>query len=383
MTMEWIGNSGKIPSQPTNLIGGWTNMAPAAPKAAPKSSGSSGVSADAAERRAAGDGLLDPLDAYAQARANIYGEYSYLTGGPNWALINQLTQQRKDAQKRYKTNRADVENMYGQLTTDVQADTEALGKSYDAGMQQSSAAAQANVAGLSGELAAQQERRNRAAAELGISKEALLTDYGSTGRLNEAMGTVLGQNQNWQGLLTAQKNLAVERGNNMQTAVGNTKNQTTTAMKQEYDRVATNINNAIRSEKSRQAVRKLTEEGAMLLGINKTKLKNSLMDQFGLSKTGANKLIDAQRQTNEFFNKYPSVKYQSPETFNGTDPETGKTYSRDEGGWNAMMQEKLLNYYNNSANADKDQPIDPYLELFAKQTGWSKSGVATSYSNVQ
>jgi len=360
-----------------NLFGG----APK-PKPVPKTSG---VSADAIERRtgAAATPLLDPLDAYAQAKANIYGEYSYLTGGPNWALINQLTQQRKDAQKRYQTNRADVENMYGQLTTDVKADTEALGKSYEAGMQQSSSMAEANVAGLSSELAAQQERRNRAAAELGISKEALLTDYGSTGRLNEAMGTVLGQNQNWQGLLTSQKNLATERGANMATAVGNTQNQTTTAMKQEYDRVATNLNNAIRSEKSRQAVRKLTEEGSMLLGIQKTRLKNTLMEQFDLTKPGANKLIDAQRQANEYFDKYPSVRYQSPTIFDGVDKETGKTYSPGEGGWNAMMQEKLLNYYSNAANADPNQPLDPYLELYAKQIGWSKSSVVPSYTNSQ
>jgi hypothetical protein len=381
MSIAFIGDSGKKKSNPRSLLGG--NMSTSG--AAASKSGST-PSPDSVERGTYNTGSaapaeLDPLDAYAQAKANIYGQYSYLTGGPNWALINQLNQQKKDTTKRYQTNRADVENMYGQLTTDVEADTANIGKSFDTGMTESANRAQGVVSGLSGELAAQQERRNRAATELGVGKEAILTDYGSTSRLNEAMGTVLGQNQNWQGLLQSQKATALQQGADMGVAVKNTGNQMTTAMKQEYDRVAGGLDNAIRSEKSRQAVRKLTEEGSMLLGISRTRLKDTLMNQYGLGKTETNKLVKAQQETIGFFNANPSNKWKSPETFDGTSPD-GTKYSSGPSGWDAMMRDNLVDYYTKLKNQDPTAKMDSYLMLYAKQSGYNPGDVVPGSSNL-
>lgn len=327
---------------------------------------------------------MDPLDAFAQAKSNIYGQYSYLTGGPNMALIRQLTQQKKDARNRYKTNRADVENMYGQLTSDVEADTTALGESFDKGISESAQRAQGVVSGLSGELAAQQERRNRAANELGVGKEAILGDYGSTTALNQAMGTILGQNQNWQGFLQSQKGAALQQGSEMGVAIGNTKNQVATAMKQEYDRVAGGLDNAIGNERAKQAVRKLTEEGSMLLGISKTRLKNTLEKQYGLDKSSSNKLIKAQEEAIGYFNANPSVKWKSPETFNGVDPVSGKKeYSSGPAGWDAMMRANLVDYYTKLKNLDDTSIMDPYLMLYAKQVGFNPSDVIAGGSNLK
>lgn len=332
----------------------------------------------------AGSSEMDPLDAFSQSKANIYGKYSYLTGGPNMGLINQLNQQKKDTKNRYKNNKADVENMYGQLSADVEADTASIGKSFDTGITDSAQRAQGVVSGLSGELAAQQDRRNKAANELGVGNEAILTDYGSTNALNQAMGTVLGQNQNWTGLLQSQKGSALQQGANMKTAVGNTSVQATTAMKQEFDRVSSGLDNAIQSERSRAAVRKLTEEGTMLLGISKSKLQKTLETQYGLTKPESNSLIDSQKKANEFFTNNPSRKWQSPTTFNGVDPSTGeKQYDSGAAGWNDMMRTNLIDYYTKLKTNDSSTVMDQYLALYAKQVGFSPSDVVAGAANLQ
>jgi hypothetical protein len=199
------------------------------------------------------------------------------------------------------------------------------------------------------------------------------------------MGTVLGQNQNWQGLLQSQKGTALQQGADMGTAVGNTKNQAASAMKVEFDRIAGNLNNAIGTERSKQAVRKLTEEGSMLLGISKTRLKNSLEQQFDLGKTETNKVIKAQQEAIGYFNANPSTKWQSPETFNGTAPD-GKKYSSGPTGWNAMMRAGLVEYYTKLKNLDQGEDMqegmDPYLMDYARVNGFSPSDVIAGGSNL-
>jgi hypothetical protein len=378
------------PNEPRSYLPGnnMSTVGSAAKSGSSKPSGMSNTLNNFAAQAPAGSGvngtdlqISQALAGFAGAKSGIYGQYSYLTGGPNWALINQLRQQRKETTQRYKTNRADVENMYGQLSADVEADTQAISKSFDTGITDSATRAQGVVGGLSGELAAQQERRNRAANELGVGQEAILSDYGSTNRLNEAMGTVLGQNQNWQGLLQSQKGVALQQGANVKAGVGNTQNMITTDMKKESDRIVGGLNNAIRSEKSRQAVRKLTEEGVMLMGMEKSKLKSVLQNAYGLSKTESNKLIKNQEESNTYFDKYPSAKYGAPSTFTG-EGVNGKTYTPGEGGWNSMMRDVYGQYISDKKNAKKEVELDSYLDLYGKQVGISPSNILPEYTNL-
>jgi hypothetical protein len=153
-------------------------------------------------------------------------------------------------------------------------------------------------------------------------------------------------------------------------------------MKQEYDRIAGGLDNAIRSEKSRQAVRKLTEEGSMLLGMEKSKLKSTLMTQYGLNKTETNKLVKAQQDTLDFFNANPSNKWKSPQTFDGTAPD-GTKYSTGAQGWDAMMRDNLVDYYTKLKNNDTTAKMDSYLMLYAKQSGYNPSDVVPGASNIQ
>lgn len=316
---------------------------------------------------------------YLAAKNDTYGKYSYLSGGPNMALINQLTQQKKDKAKLYKKNRADVENMYGQLTSDVEVDNAALQQSYDTGIQQTGERAQGLVSGLSAELAAQNDRRAQSAKELGLENEMALGDYQSTGALNDAMGTLLGQSQNWQGLLSSQKQTAMQQGQNVETGVGNTRNQITTGMKQTLDAVNDNINNAIRSERSRVAVRKLTDEGKLLMGIQTEKLKGILKNEAGLSKPEVNKFIKQREEVSGYLNSMPSKIYQSPATFNGKGV-NGKTYSPGEVGYHAQMRDAYMAAVRASDNL-QGQPMDQYVAEWARVTGFTPGMITGDFTN--
>ena len=320
---------------------------------------------------------------YLSAKRDTYGQYSYLTGGPNMGLINQLNQQKKDKAKLYKTNRADVENMYGQLTADVEADNAALQQSYDTGIEQAGQRTQMAVTGLSGELAAQNARRTQGAKELGLENELALSDYQSTGALNEAMGTLLGQNQNWQGLLTSQKQTAMQQGQNMETGVGNTRNQITAGMKQNLDFANENINNAIRNEKSRVAVRKLTDEGKLLMGVQTSKLKKILESEAGLSKPEINKFIDNRRQVDQYINQslYSNV-YKSPATFDGKAPgEKVARYSKGSEGYHAMMTDLYMKAVQDS-QGKTGSPMPQLLLRYGQITGLTPGMVTGNYTNA-
>ena len=319
---------------------------------------------------------------YLSAKNDTYGKYSYLTGGPNMGLINQLNQQKKDKAKLYKTNRADVENMYGQLTSDVEVDNAALQQSYDTGIQQAGQRTQDAVAGLSAELAAQNARRTQGAKELGIQNEVALGDPQSTGALNEAMGTLLGQNQNWQGLLTSQKQSAMQQGQNVEAGIGNTRNQITTGMKQTLDFANANINNAIRSEKSRVAVRKLTDEGKLLMGVQTDKLKKILETEAGLTKPEVNKFIENRKQVDQYINStLYSDTYKSPATFKGVAPgESTARYSAGSEGYHAMMTD-LYQKAVRDAQGTQGTPMPQLLLRYGQLTGLTPGMVTGDYTN--
>jgi hypothetical protein len=243
-------------------------------------------------------------------------------------------------------------------------------------MEQAGQRTQGMVSGLSTELGMQDDRRARAARELGIEKESALGDYNSTDSLNNAMGTLLGQNQNWQGLLTSQKGTALQQGANVKAGVGNTKNQITTAMKQTYDVVNENINNAIRSEKSRQAVRQLTAEGKLLMGIQTSKLRDTLKTVAGLSKPEINKFIKGQQEVNTYLDSMPSKKYQSPSSFDGM----GGKYSPGPNGYHAMMRDAYAKAVRDSKNV-QGAPMDQYLIEYGRVAGLSPGMITGDYTN--
>ena len=227
-------------------------------------------SPDAVERRlngwvpSAADGPLTMADFMDQYN-DLYSQYGTTTGGPSAAVLRSLNQgiQRKNQQ--YKQNSSSVENMYGQLTQESDSAKESLLGAYEQAVGATGQRASGLQQVLSQEGAAQEARRAQRAAELGISGENALMQYGSQDRLNEAMGNILGQGQSWQGLLESQKLSAAQQADRMRTAIGNTKSATKLSLSEAYQNALNNYQSQIAQEKSKVGTRTLNNPFAKAL----------------------------------------------------------------------------------------------------------------------
>ena len=281
-------------------------------------------------------------------------QFTYLTGGPNQALIKQLTDLSKKKLDLYKSNRADAENMYGQLTSKVEGFGTAIGQGYDSAISSTAQQGQASQQALSQELANQSGRRSDAFKELGIEREGALTDFRSDTALNEAMGNILASSGSWQGLLQSQKQGAGERNKNLVTAVGNTLNETVLGMKQQYDAVKEAYDSQIASEKSKTATRKLNELGKMFSKGALDQLKNYT---FGSTGAGAAGQTSIEKKL-AGWNAVPSAKYGSPGTYAG-----GPT------AWFNDMVARAQQAYSSNERAREGVGVDPEIIRFAQDFG--------------
>jgi hypothetical protein len=204
----------------------------------------------------------DILSRYYEAQNNP--AFYTMSGGPNQALIADLMAKSKAKLQQYKENRADAENMYGQLTSDVEGYGTDVQTGYQGAIDSSGKRATDYQAALSTELGAQEQRRSNAFRELGIEKEGALTDYGSTSALNQAMGNILADSNSWQGLLSSRKEGANARNKDLLAAVGNQNVQTQLGMKEAYDYAKDAYDSQISTERSKTATKKLNELGKMM-----------------------------------------------------------------------------------------------------------------------
>lgn len=146
-------------------------------------------------------------------------------GGTNiTALLADIEARRNAANARFKKNRADVTNMYGQLASaisgyrpTVEADYTSMGNNV-----QSRAADNAGL--ISGAIGDQADRRASSADVLGITPEQLAAgpEVGSTAVLNQALGNVANTAQNWGGYLQAEQGNELNRLDNSATAAKGT-----------------------------------------------------------------------------------------------------------------------------------------------------------------
>jgi hypothetical protein len=308
-----------------------------------------------------GDPAQSLLQNYLDVQNNP--QFTYLTGGPNQALINQLAQQSKQKLEQYKQNRADAENMYGQLTAKVEGFGTQMGSAYDASIAGTQQQGQASQQALAQELANQAARRSSAFKELGIEREGALTNFGSDTALNEAMGNILSSSNAWASLLGSQKGGAMERNKSLQTALGSTLNQTVLGMKQQYDAMKEYYDSQISAEKSKTATRKLNELGKMFSKGTLDKLKEYTFGSGGAS--GGNTDIERKLAS---WNAVPSAKYGAPATFPGG-PQA----------WVNMMIGEAQRQYSKNDAAKKGVGVDPDIIRFAQNFGLgSYLGVDTS-----
>lgn len=316
---------------------------------------------------------VDPLQAQAEeyqkimsGRQGIYDTMSTLVGGPNMALIRDLNASRQRKIQQYKTNRADVENMYGQLSTNVAQQATNLGTSYDQSIIQGQQQATQGQQALSSELAAQDARRAAAAKELGIERESALTDYKSTDQLNKAMTDVLARNTDWTGLLGSQKNSALERALNLKTAVGNTKTDKVAAMTEAKDQVIDYYDQQIANERSKTAKRVLTEEGKLWMKGNTQKLSEYIQNALGLGKADANKYAAEYNQKTEMFDD-PSIG--QVRRADGSFVPRPSQHPAGKAGWHAEMAALDSKYYSQSGIKISNEPVPPAVQLWHDRFG--------------
>lgn len=184
--------------------------------------------------------------------------YEY-SGGPNSALIAQLTAQREQAQKNYATNKADANNLYGILSSDIEEYGAGL-QTRIRGSQESMAADEtARTDALVAQQAAQEARRAAAAAELGLSAESLQAAPDNT--LNEIMATNAGAASNWANLFEANRLREDSSTGRQMAGATATKNQQLIAMKNFLDQQQAAIDQQIAMERSKSPTQSLTALG--------------------------------------------------------------------------------------------------------------------------
>ena len=273
-----------------------------------------------------------------------------MSGGPNQALIADLMAKSKAKTRLYKENRADAENMYGQLSSDVEGYGTNVQAGYQGAIDSSGKRATAYQGALANELSAQEQRRSNAFKELGIEKEGALTDFGSTSSLNQAMGDILGDSNSWQALLSSRKEGANERNKDLLAAVGNQNVQTQLGMKEAYDYAKDAYDTQISNERSKTATKKLNELGKMMT----TGIMGQLKDYtFGGSSTG-NTAIEKKVAN---WNSVPGSILAPPNKYPG-----------GPAAWYQKMSELAQKAYSNDA-WKKGQGIAPDLARFAVDFG--------------
>jgi hypothetical protein len=214
--------------------------------------------------RQASSPAVNPLDALYDAYNQLMGrpEAWETVGGPNQGMISALNAQRQQLQRNYATNKADANNLYGILSSDIEEYGTGLQERYGQSAEQMSAAETARVDAISAERAAQDARRAAAAAELGLSMESLQMAPDTT--TNELLAANAGAASNWANLFEANR-LREDASTGRQLAGATaTKNQQLIAMKNFLDQQQSMIDQQIASERAQSPTRQLTAIGKAL-----------------------------------------------------------------------------------------------------------------------
>ena len=207
---------------------------------------------------------MDPLDLLNLDYNNLLSrpEAWQTVGGPNQGIISALTAQRQQLQQNYATNKADANNLYGILSSDIEEYGTGLQTRYAESQESMSAAETARTDALVAEQAAQEARRAAAAAELGLGMESLQMTPDNT--INELMATNAGAASNWANLFEANR-LREDASTGRQLAGATaTKNEQLLAMKNYLDQQQAMVDQQIMMERSKSPTRQLTEIGKVL-----------------------------------------------------------------------------------------------------------------------
>lgn len=309
---------------------------------------------------------ITPEEAAISAYNDVYKDYSYVTGGPNQNLISSLTQQSKQKAQQYKQNRADAENMFGQLTQTVDEGIQTVQQGYTKAIQESSQSATGAATNLGNVLQQQVAQRQKTANELGIGKQSAMTPYESDVRGNEAIGNILASNENWANLLRAQQQGAQQQAADTRTALGQSRNQVMMGLKQALQAGQGNIAAQIAAERSRPVTTELTPLGKVYEGAVTTKLKEMMNPTQNAAAKNYRSAINSIQTDPNISTVFGNVDLQ-----NWSNPETGEAGPE---AWHAAMYKQLQNA------RVMGQPLDAQLQMFATLFGYPTSYITNIIS---
>lgn len=219
-----------------------------------------------------------PEDPRGSLLEELLGQMYTTSGGPNAALIAQYNAQKKQLQENYSQNKADANNLYGQLSSDIETYGAGLQERYTTdieGMATTEAERQQGLADLQSQRDAD---RARVAASLGIGAEDVQTPQSSA--LQEIAGLSSAAASNWQNLFQANKLFADASTGRQVAGAGATKANQLTAMKRFLDAQTAAIDAEIATERMRPVTQELTDVGKALRSLEVDQLVSQAQAAF-------------------------------------------------------------------------------------------------------
>ena len=186
------------------------------------------------------------------------------SGGPNAALIAQYNAQKKQLQENYSQNKADANNLYGQLSSDIETYGAGLQERYTTDIDAMAATQAERQQGLADLQSQRDADRARVAASLGIGAEDVQTPQSSA--LQEIAGLSSAAASNWESLFNANKLLADASTGRQVAGAKATQADQLMAMKRFLDAQSQAIDSQIAMERMKPVTRELTDVGRELRG---------------------------------------------------------------------------------------------------------------------
>ena len=204
-------------------------------------------------------------------------------GGPNQAMIAQYQAQKDQLQKNYAQNKADANNLYGELSSDIETYGAGLQERYQTNIDEMGAAQTARQDEITGLQSQRDADRARVAASLGIGAEDVQTPQSTA--LQEIGAVSSAAASNWENLFRANKLLAdASTGRQVAGAEGTKANQLM-AMKRYLDAQNAAIDSQIAMERMKTPTQELTEFGEYIqpamFGAQLDQLQQIAPDIFG------------------------------------------------------------------------------------------------------
>jgi len=199
-------------------------------------------------------------------------------GGPNAALIANLQAQKQQLQTNYGQNKADANNLYGELSSDIEAYGAGLQERYTTSIDEMGAAQTARQGEIAGLQSQRDADRARVAASLGIGVEDAQTPQSTA--LQEIAGLSSAAAGNWENLFQANKLLADASTGRQIAGAGATKANQLMAMKRFLDAQTAAIDAEIATERMRPVTQELTDVGKALRSLEVDQLVSQAQAAF-------------------------------------------------------------------------------------------------------